>query len=224
MTTALLTETDKAVRDAVVRQLEWDPAVDATSIGVTALDGAVTLTGFIDTYAGKLAAERAAKRVRGVRSVANDIQVKLRFERSDDDIAADAARALELRSNVPDTVQAVVRGGHVTLTGRVQWLFQRSEAEAAVRRLPGVVGILDHIEVVPSALPRDVRHRITEALHRIADVNARHITITVKGSTVTLTGSVTSWPQRDAAERAAGHAPGIEHVENLIDVIPGDPL
>jgi osmotically-inducible protein OsmY len=224
MTTALRTDTDVALRDAVVRQLEWDPGVDATSIGVSALGGAVTLTGFIDTYAGKLAAERAAKRVRGVRGVANDIDVRLKFERADADIAADAARALQLRHDVPETVQAVVHDGHVTLTGRVQWLFQRSEAKAAVRRLPGVINVIDRIEVVPSALPRDVRHRITEALHRIADVNARHIAITVTGSTVTLTGSVTTWAQREAAERAASHAPGIEHVENLIDVVPGDPL
>jgi osmotically-inducible protein OsmY len=222
MSTATLTATDLRLRESVVRQLDWDPEVDASGIGVAAEDGAVTLTGFIDSYAGKLAAERAAKRVRGVRAVANDIQVRLRMARGDDEIAADAAHALTLRSTLPDTVQAAVHGGHVTLTGKVPWLFHRVVAETAIRHIKGVVGVINRIEVTPLASYRDVRHRITEALHRIADVNARHITVTVKGSTVTLTGNVSTWAQRDAAERAASQAPGIDRVENLTIVVPGE--
>ena len=164
MTTATLTEADVRVRDAVMRQLDWDPEVDASAIGVAAKNGTVTLTGFIDSYSGKLAAERAAKRVHGVRAVANDVEVRLRLERTDPDIAQDAARALELRSTIPDGVQVVVHSGHVTLTGKVDWLFQKQSAENAVRHIRGVRGVLNHISVAPRAAVRDVRHRIVKAL------------------------------------------------------------
>jgi osmotically-inducible protein OsmY len=218
MTTATLTETDIRVRDAVMRQLEWDPEVDASAVGVAAKRGTVTLTGFIDTYSGKLAAERAAKRVHGVRAVANDIDVRLRLERTDADIADDARRALELRSLIPKTVQAVVHNSHLTLTGNVEWLFQKEAAERAVRHIRGVRGVLNHINVAPGAVDRDVRHRIVKALHQNADVDARHITVTVSGNTATLTGTVGTWLQRDSAERAAANAPGIAHVDNRISV------
>ena len=121
MAIATLTEVDTRIRDLVTRELEWDAAVDASAIGVAAKDRTVTLTGYVDTYLCKLSAERAAKRVRGVRAVANDIQVRLRLARTDEDIALDAARALALRVTIPKTVQATVHQGHVTLTGRVPW-------------------------------------------------------------------------------------------------------
>ena len=218
MTTATLTEADVRVRDAVTRQLDWDPEVDASSVSVAARNGTVTLTGFIDTYSGKLAAERAAKRVHGVRAVANDIDVRLRLERTDADIAQDAVSALELRSEVPESVQAVVHNAHVTLTGKVGWLYQKESAERAVRHLRGVRGTVNYITVVPAskAAVRDVRHRIVQALHQNADVDARHISVTVTGDTATLTGTVGTWLQRDAAERAAANAPGITHVDNQV--------
>jgi osmotically-inducible protein OsmY len=216
--TATLTEADVRVRDAVMRQLDWDPEVDASAVGVAAQHGTVTLTGFIDTYSGKLAAERAAKRVHGVRAVANDIEVRLRLERTDADIAQDATRALELHSMIPEAVQAVVHNGHVTLTGNVEWLYQKESAERAVRHIRGVRGVLNHITVAPKAVVRDVRHRIVKALHQNADVDARHITATVAGNTATLTGFVGTWLQRDSAERAAANAPGIAHVDNRIVV------
>ena len=170
MSTATLTESDLLLRAAVERQLEWDPEVDASAIGIAAKDGAVTLTGYIGTYAGKLAAERAAKRVRGVRAVANDIDVRLKLERTDADIAADVSRILALRSTIPATVQAAVHNGHVTLTGKVQWLFEKREAEKAVRHVRGVRNVLNLITVAPRAVERDVRHRIVEALHRNANI------------------------------------------------------
>jgi osmotically-inducible protein OsmY len=176
----------------------------------------VTLSGFIGTYAGKLAAERAAKRVHGVRAVANDIAVRLRLERTDADIAQDAAQAMKLRSTIPESVQAVVHNGHVTLTGRVDWLYQKNSAEKAVRHIRGVRSVLNHISVAPKAAVRDVRHRIVNALHQNADVDARHITVTVSGDTATLTGTVGTWLQRDSAERAAANAPGIARVDNRI--------
>jgi osmotically-inducible protein OsmY len=222
MSTITLTDRDIETRDTVLRQLTWDPEVNAEAIGVSAREGAVVLTGFIDSYAGKLAAERAAKRVRGVRAVANDIQVRLRLARTDEDIAHDAARALALRVTIPTTVQATVHNGHVTLTGRVPWLFHRTTAELAVRPIAGVVGVVNRIEVVPDSTIRDVRHRITEALHRIADVNAKHVVVAVHGTEATLTGRVSSWAQRDAAQEAAEAAPGVTVVHNLLDVKPAD--
>ena len=218
MTTATVTQADVRVRDAVMRQLAWDPEVDGSAVGVTARAGTVTLTGFIDTYSGKLAAERAAKRVHGVRAVANDIQVRLRLERTDADIAQDAARALELRNTIPEGVQAVVHNGHVTLTGKVEWLFQKESAETAVQHIRGVRGVLNHITVAPRAPARDVHRRIVKALHQDADVDGRHITVTVSDNTATLTGTVGTWLQRDCAERAAANAPGIAHVANRIVV------
>ena len=221
MSVATLTQVDPKIREAVLHQLEWDPEVDASGIGITANDGAVTLSGFIDTYTGKLAAERAAKRVRGVRAVANELQVRVRFPRTDDQIAHDAARALSMRTGLPPSIQASVHHGHVTLTGTVATLFQREAADHAVRHINGVTGVVNRVVVTPLVAYRDLRHRIAAALHRIADVNARHITVTVKGSTVTLTGQVTSWAQRDAAEAAAAQAPGVTEVDNLIEVAPG---
>jgi osmotically-inducible protein OsmY len=222
MATVTLSARDIETREAVVQQLEWDPEVDAGSVGVTAHGGAVTLTGFIDTYSGKLAAERAAKRVRGVRAVANDIQVRLRLARTDEEIADRAARALSLNASLPQTVQATVHSGHVVLTGRVAWLYQRSVAEITVRWLAGVVGVTNRIEVEREAASRDVRHRITEALHRMADINAKSVHVEVKGNEVTLTGSVSSWAQRDAAQYAADAAAGIAVVHNLIEVTPAE--
>jgi osmotically-inducible protein OsmY len=220
MSTASLSETDRRVREAVSRQLEWDPAVDASAVGVAAKDGTVTLTGYIDSYAGKLAAERAAKQVRGVRAVANDIEVRLMLERTDADIAADVVKALEVRSTIPQSVQAAVHNGSVTLTGTVDWLLQKRHAEETVRHIRGVRKVMNHITLGPHAVERDVRHRIVEALHRSADIDARHITVTVVGDQAVLTGTVATWLQREAAERAADDAPGIAQVENRIVVEP----
>jgi len=220
MATATLSARDIETREAVARQLEWDPEVEAGSIGVTAHGGAVTLTGFVDTYIGKLAAERAAKRVRGVRAVANDIQVRVKLPHTDEEIAERAARALSLNATLPQTVQATVHRGHIVLTGRVAWLYQREVAEITVAPIGGVVGVTNRIEVESNAASRDVRHRITEALHRMADINAKSVHVEVKGNEVTLTGSVSSWAQRDTAQHAADAAAGIAVVHNLIEVTP----
>jgi osmotically-inducible protein OsmY len=224
MSTATLTDRDLRVRDRVVHQLDWDPEVDASGIGVTARNGVVTLTGYVDTYSGKLAAERAAKRVLGVRGVANDVEVRLKLGRIDPDIARDAVRALELRGTVPASVQAVVHDGFVTLTGKAGWLYQARDAEKAVRHIEGVRGVFNHIEVAGGAVGRDVRHRIVQALHRSADLDARHVAVSIEGGVATLTGSVTTWPQRETAERAAASAPGIIRVQNEIRVEPIEPI
>jgi osmotically-inducible protein OsmY len=205
-----------------MRQLDWDAEVDASAIGVAARDSVITLSGYVPDYPGKLAAERAAKRVRGVRGVANNIEVRRTFERNDSDVARDATRALELRTTVPPAVQLVVHNGHVTLTGRVSWLFQRTAAEHAVRHVRGVLSVLNQIEIAPSSVERDVRHRIVEALHRNADIDARHVVVTIEGNVARLTGRVGSWLQRESAERAAASAPGITRVDDQIVIMPPD--
>jgi len=220
MATPTLTETDIRVRDAVLRQLEWDPQVDASAIGVAAKRGAVTLTGLIDSYAGKLAAERAAKRVRGVRAVANEVEVRLKLDRTDSDVAADAARALDLYATIPSGVKAAVHNGHVTLTGRVPWPYQKTDAEKVVRHIRGVRGVFNHLTLAPRAVERDVQHRITAALHRNANLDAGQIAVTVDGNTVMLTGTVRTWLERDSAERAVADGPGITTVINQIAVKP----
>lgn len=222
MSTSTMTDKDVRVRDHVQQQLEWDPQVDAGAIGVAAKDGSVTLTGYIDSYAGKLAAERVAKRVRGVRAVANDIEVRLKLDRTDADIAADAARALDLYASIPRGVQAAVHGGHVTLTGTAAWPFQKTHAEKIVRHIRGVRGVFNHIALAPRAVEGDVHHRISAALHRNANLDAKRITVGVAGDTATLTGTVSTWLERDSAERATADAPGIATVINRIVVEPVD--
>jgi osmotically-inducible protein OsmY len=222
MSIGTLTDTDLRLRTAVVQQLDWEPDVDASAIGVAAAKGVVTLTGFIDTYAGKLAAERAAKRVRGVRAVANDLEVRLRLERTDPEIAADAALALEFRASLADRIQAVVHSGHITLTGTVNWLGRKREAASAVRHIPGVRGVINHIVVEAAPTPFDVQRRIVQAMQRDADLDARNVIVSVAGRTVTLTGSVRTWRQREAAERAAANAVGIRMVDNQLSVDPFD--
>jgi osmotically-inducible protein OsmY len=218
MTTPTLAPVDHRIRQLVLQQLQWDSQVDATGIGVTARNGVVTLSGVIDSYAGKLAAERAAKRVHGVRAVANDLQVTLRRPRSDTDIANDAARALETHLILPPTVQVVVHSAHVVLTGTVHTLFQRVVAEKALRYVKGIKSLINRVVVVSTPSADDIRPPIIRALHRDADVNARGLHVVISGNTVTLTGTVRSWHERESAERAVMHAPGITHVENLIAV------
>jgi osmotically-inducible protein OsmY len=175
MTTSTLAPADHRIRQLVLQQLEWDSQVDAAGIGVTAQNGVVTLSGVIDSYAGKLAAERAAKRVHGVRTVAvaNDLQVTLRRPRSDTDIANDAARALETHLILPPTVQVVVHSAHVVLTGTVHTLFQRVVAEKALRYVKGIKSPINRVVVIPTPSADDIRPRIIRALHQDADVDAR---------------------------------------------------
>ncbi|MEO8681578.1 MAG: BON domain-containing protein [Vicinamibacterales bacterium] len=220
MSSDTVNQNDALIKEAVTQQLAWDSEYDADSVGVIVHDGVVTLIGFIDTYAGKLAAERAAKRVRGVRVVANDIQVRLRLDRTDQDIAADISETLRLSSAIPQSIQFVVHGGHVVLTGTAPTLFVSALAGDAVRHIRGVRGIANHVEVLPAATFTDLRRRIAGALHRCADIDAKCLTIVIEGSTVTLDGEVDSWTEVEAAEKAVMHAPGVTEVNNRIRVSP----
>jgi osmotically-inducible protein OsmY len=215
-----LTPADQWLRVSVARQLETDPSFDASMIGVTNADGVVTLSGYVDTYAGRLAAERAARRVFGVKAVANELEVKLAHGRIDPDIAKDALQALQARTGIPPGLSVTVRDGYVTLAGSVDWMYQKTAADRAVRYLRGVRGLINNITVKPLVAPKEVQKRITEAFHRHADIDARRIHVEAAGGTVTLEGNVRSWTEKNEAERAAWNVPGVFAVVDRISVVP----
>jgi osmotically-inducible protein OsmY len=215
-----LTSPEQGLRDLVMRQLAWDPQVDATMIGVTNKDGIVNLTGYVDTYAARLAAERSARKVYGVKAVVNELVVKLAEDRIDPDIAKDALHALANRVDVPEGITVTVRDGHIALGGRVNWNYQRLSAERAVKYLRGVRGVFNNIVVAPVASPKDVETRILDALRRLADLDARRVHVKADGSRVVLSGFVRSWNEREEAEHAAWTAAGVSTVDNRIAVIP----
>ena len=215
-----LTTVDQSLRDAVEQQLAWDPQVDAALVGITAQDGIVTLSGYVDTYAAKLAAERATRKVLGVKAVVNELDVRLAHTRIDPDLAKDAVQTLAAHASVPAGVGVTVRDGYITLTGRTEWMYQKVAAERAVKGLRGVRGVFNQIEVKPMVSPRDIQKRIVEALHRHADVDARRIHVETVAGSVILGGVVRSWTEKDEAARAAWAAPGVVAVDNRITVVP----
>jgi osmotically-inducible protein OsmY len=211
--------TDAEIRRDVESELQWDPSIDDSTIGVVVRDGVVTLTGEVAHFGGKWVAEDITKRVKGVRAIANEIQTKIPASgmRSDSDIAAAAANALRWNvATVGSQIQPVVQDGIITLNGEVQWGFQKTSAANAVRNLMGIKGVVNDIRVSTAIKVGEVKQKIEDAFKRQAMADSKTIDINVKDSTVTLKGHVRTWQEREDAGLAAWAAPGVGNVENQI--------
>lgn len=208
-------KTDAQLQHDVMAELKWEPAVQATQIGVEVKNGIVTLAGEVGSYAEKWHAERAAQRVHGVKALAVEMKVKLSDggKRSDAEIAESARNILAWTSALPaEAVKVMVEGGWLTLSGEVEWQYQRQEAADTVRYLIGVTGVSNQIAIKPSVSASVVKADIEAAIKRRAAADAKAIAVEVKGGDVTLTGTVHSWAERDLATRSAWGSAGVRNV------------
>ncbi|MGB8278122.1 MAG: BON domain-containing protein [Methylovirgula sp.] len=212
---------DKLLRKNILAELEWEPSLGAAGIGVAVEDGIVSLTGHVQTYAEKLKAEQVVKRVRGVRAIAEEIEVRPvhSHTHADDEIAKRALNMLNWDVMVPaESLQVKVQQGWLTLSGAVDWQYQRTAAEDDVRKLSGVLGVTNLITIKPRAQSDDIKERIEDALKRNALIEARNITIDVRNGNVTLEGKVHGWHEREVLETAVWAAPGVKSVDDRVIV------
>ena len=214
-------KTDYEIKEDVLSELVWQPNIDETKIGVIVEDGVVTLSGVVDNYTKKIAAEKAAKAVKGVKAVTLDIEVKYGtdYKKTDKEIAKAVINAMAWDTSVPeDNVSVKVEDGWVYLSGELNWFYQKDAAKKAVENLLGVKGVVNSIHIKQAVEPTQIKERITKAFERSADVNARNITVSIDGHTVTLLGIVNSMAEKDEAQRTAYFAPGVYEVKNELKV------
>jgi osmotically-inducible protein OsmY len=215
-------KTDSQLQRDVMDELAWDPSVDHAHVGVTAKGGVVTLSGFVGNYAQKMAAQHAAERVQGVQGIAEELEVRYLSDpkTSDSEIASRILDLFAWDVAIPDDkIKVMVEKGWVTLTGAVDWNFQKEAARKAAGRITGVIGVGNHIEVNNAFLAGDVRELIMAAFKRSATADASALRVTAVGSTVKLGGNVHGRHERQVAERAAWAAPGVHFVEDNIVVL-----
>jgi osmotically-inducible protein OsmY len=219
--TTTLDKTDVELKTNVLAELKYEPSVKITDIGVLVKDGTVTLNGYANSYGEKWDAVRAAKRVAGVKAIADDIEVKLPFsiQRTDGDIAAAAATQIDWSSTIPTgAVKVTVRAGRISLEGTVEWQYQRTAAENVVKYITGLKGVDNLIKIQPKPAGAEVESAIKLAFERSAVVDARKIKVTTSGNKVTLRGSVRNYAESDEAERVAWAAPGVFFVDNQLQL------
>jgi osmotically-inducible protein OsmY len=214
---------DRQLRQKVLDELDFDPSFDASNIGVAVGDGVVTLTGHVSSYAERLAVEQATRRIKGVRGVAQEIEVRFPSEkkRSDDEIAKRALNIIQWNTMLPEeTVKVTVHCGIVTLSGQVTWQFQKKAAESAVQKLSGVAGVVNNISLKPRVIASDVKKKIEDALTRRAQTEANTIQVDiVGGNKVKLAGTVESWEQREAVENAVWSIGGVQYIDDQLTVV-----
>lgn len=212
---------DKQLRQNVIDELDFEPSIESADIGVAAKNGIVTVTGHVPTYTQKLATKRAVWRVKGVKAIAREIQVRIPGDKqhNDDQIAQRAVSILAWNAAIPrDSVHLTVQHGWVTLTGQLDWNYQREAAENAVRKLSGVAGVINDIALKPTIQAVDVKQRITYALKRHAEVEATHVQISVRDGIVSLEGEVDNWDERQAIVQAAWPALGVRMVDDRLRI------
>lgn len=214
-------KSDSLIQKDVMEELRWEPLLSASEIGVAVKNGVVTLSGMVDTYAKKLRAERAVKRIEGVKAVAEDIQVGIspEFRKTDAEIAEAVLNALKWHTGVQEEkIKIRVEDGHVRLEGEVEWEYQRNQAQTAIENLAGVKSVINLIGIKPKISSGDIQQKINAAFHRSANIDSGKISVEVSGSKVILNGKVRSFAEKEDAEVAAWNAPGVISVESKLEI------